>query len=95
MAKRSSNEFLAAWMILFAVILVGGLIWVIARESTLAWLVFIGAGRRTPRDWLREVVERTEVGECPGPGGADRGRRLPDAVLVDDGPRPRPSAKVS
>ena len=49
MAKRSSNEFLAAWMILFAVILVGGLIWVIARETTLAWLVFIGCGRRAPR----------------------------------------------
>ena len=33
MAKRSSNEFLAAWMILFALILVGGLIWVIAARD--------------------------------------------------------------
>ena len=85
MAKRSSNEFLAAWMILFAVILVGGLIWVIASETTLAWLVFIGAAAALLVTGYVRWSKRTEVASAPAPAVpiADGAYRM--LVLVDDG----------
>jgi len=85
MAKRSSNEFLAAWMILFALVLVGGLIWVIARETTLAWLVFIGAAAALLVTGFVRWSKRTEVASVPAPAVpiADGAYRM--LVLVDDG----------
>ncbi len=85
MAKRSSNEFLAAWMILFALILVGGLIWVILAESTLAWLVFIAAAAALLVTGYVKWAKRTEVTSVPTAAVpmADGAYRV--LVVVDDG----------
>jgi hypothetical protein len=85
MAKRTSNEFLAAWMIGFAVVMVVGLIWVIVAESTLAWLVFVGVAAAFLVTGYVRWSRRTASASVPAPAApiADGAYRM--LVVVDDG----------